>query len=415
VPLGPGTFDIEVFEGRLGNGVNVLLVRHPALFERERVYTGDPDEALRFAVLSRAALEVLAERGERVDVLHAHDWPTALVPYYLARYGRERPALAGAKTVFTVHNIAHQQYLPPEAMGPLGIRPEDFHPGGVEFYGKINVLKAGLVYADRVTAVSPTYASEIATPEGGHGLEGVVRALPSPLVGILNGIDVDVWNPAADTHLPHPFDPDEIQGKFGCKMALQRRLDLPIRPSTTVAVAVARLAPQKGLDLVAAAAPRLLGSDLQLVVLGDGEPAEREPFEALAREEPNRVRLVAAFDESLARLAYAGSDLFLAPSRFEPCGLTPMIAMRYGTVPVARRTGGLADLVVDLDARLETGTGFAFSNPDPAELTGAVQRAVAARADRAAWMRLVERLMRLDHSWSVPARRYEELYQAIVA
>jgi len=414
VRLGGDTFPLQVYEGRTGSGVDALLLRNPGLFERERIYTSDPDEIRRFAVLARGALDVLADRGHPVDILHAHDWPTALAPYYLARGGRDRPPLANARSLFTIHNIGHQPLGDPGSMGPLGIDPADFHPGGLEFFGRLNLLKAGIVYADGVSTVSPTYAREIATPDGGAGLDGVVRSLTRPVVGILNGIDAVAWNPAADPHLPHAFDAETREGKFGCKMALQRRLDLPVRPSATVAVAVARLAPQKGLDLVAAAAPRLLASDLQLVVLGDGAPDQRAPFERLQKDEPDRVRLVAGFDEPLAHLAYAGSDLFLVPSRYEPCGLTPLIAMRYGSIPVARRTGGLCDSIVDLDARLETGTGFAFDAPDPQQLVGAVQRAVAARADRAAWAGLVERVMRIDGSWNVAARQYDEVYRALV-
>jgi starch synthase len=415
VQVGPHDFTVEVLEGRLGTGVEVVLLRVPALFERERVYTADPDEALRFAVLCRGALEVLAERGHPVDVLHVHDWPTSLVPYYLARGFRERPALAGARTLLTVHNVAHQALLPREELRELGIDDADFHPGGVEFFGRINLLKTGLVFADRVSTVSPTYAAELGTTAGGQGLEGVIRALPRPVAGILNGIDPRTWNPASDLHLPHVFDPDALEGKFGCKMALQRRVGLAVRPSATIAVAVARLAAQKGLDLVADAVPRLLGGDVQLLVIGDGEPALREAFERLAREEPERMRALTVFDEPLAHLAYAGADLFLVPSRYEPCGLTQLIAMKYGAVPVARRTGGLADTVIDLDARLETGTGFVFDELNTAALVGAFQRAVAARADRPAWTRLIERLMRLDHSWERSARQYDELYRSIIA
>jgi starch synthase len=413
VRVGPHSFTAEVFEGRLGSGVDVVLLRVPALFERESVYTSDPDEALRFAVLCRGALEVLAERGAPVDVLHAHDWPTALAPYYLARGMRQRPALAVTRSVFTVHNIAHQVLLPPAELGALGIEESDFHPGGVEFYGKVNLLKTGLLFADRVSTVSPTYAAEIARPEGGSGLDGVVRSLPRPVVGILNGIDLHTWNPACDPHLPHVFSPDAREGKFGCKMALQRRTGLAVRPSATVAVAIARLAPQKGLDLVAAAAPRMLAGDVQLVVIGDGDPGLRDDFARLAHEEPERVRALGGFDESLAHLAYAGADVFLVPSRYEPCGLTQMIAMRYGGVPVARRTGGLADTVIDLDARLETGTGFVFDAIDSSALLGAFQRAVAARADRPAWAALIERLMGIDHSWERSARQYDEMYRSL--
>jgi len=413
VTLGPAAWPVELWEARLGTGVEVVLLRVPALFDDRPIYSGGPDDPPRYAVFCRAALEVLADRGVPVDVLHVHDWPAALVPYYLARGLRERPALAGARVLLTIHNIAHQPLIEPQQGEALGLHPDDFHPGGFEFYGRINPLKAGILWADRVTTVSPSYAAEIRTPEGGHGLDGVLRALPQPLVGILNALDTQLWNPATDPHLPHPFSADAPEGKAGCKLALQRRLGLEPRPAATLAAVVARLAPQKGIDLVAAVAPQLAAADVQLVVVGDGDEALRAEFERLAAAEPGRLRLVTGFAESTARLAFAGSDLFLVPSRYEPCGLTQRIALRYGSVPVARRTGGLADTVLDLDARLETGTGFTFDPLDPAALLAAVQRAVAARADRTAWTRLVRRLMRLDHSWDTAARQYEELYRSL--
>lgn len=413
VSLGPASWPVEVWEGRLGTGVEVVLLRQPALFEDRPIYSGGPDDPFRYAVFSRAALEVLAERGAPVDVLHVHDWPTALVPYYLARGLRERPALSGARVLLTIHNIAHQPLVDPGERERLGLRAEDFHPGGFEFYGRINPLKAGLLWADRVTTVSPSYAAEIRTPAGGHGLDGVLRNLPRPLVGLRNALDTQIWNPATDPHLPHAFSADALEGKAGCKLALQRRLGLEPRPAATLAAVVARLVPQKGLDLIAAVAPHLVAADVQIVVVGDGDDDLRAEFERLAAEEPGRVRLVGGFAEPTARLAYAASDLFLVPSRYEPCGLTPLIALRYGSVPVARRTGGLADTVLDLDARLETGTGFTFDPIDPAALLAAVRRAVAARADRPAWTRLVRRLMRLDYSWDRTARQYDELYRTL--
>jgi starch synthase len=413
VTLGPSTWAVELWEVRLATGVDVVLLRQPALFEQQPIYTGGPADPPRYAAFCRAALEVLADRGDPVDVLHVHDWPAALVPYYLARGLRDRPALAAARTLLTIHNVAHQPLVDAGELERLGLAPADFHPDGFEFYGRINPLKAGIRWADRVTTVSPGYAAELLTPDGGHGLDGLLRSLPRPVAGILNALDPQLWNPATDPHLPHPFSADAPEGKAGCKLALQRRLGLEQRPAATLAAVVARLAPQKGLDLVAAVGPQLAAADVQLVVVGDGDEALRGEFERLAAAEPGRVRLVTGFEEPTARLAYAGSDLFLVPSRYEPCGLTQLIAMRYGSVPVARRTGGLADTVLDLDARLETGTGFTFDAVDPAALLGAVQRAVAARGDRPAWAGLVRRLMRLDHSWDLVARQYDELYRSL--
>jgi starch synthase len=412
--LGGETLSFEVFEGRLGSGVDVVLLRQPALFDRESVYTDSPDEVRRFAFFCRAALELLARRDDAFDVVHVHDWQTATVPYHLGRRYRDRPALARARSVLTLHNLAFQGLVAPEALASLDIPLEDFHPGMAEFYGRANLLKLGLVSADRVTTVSPGYAAEILTPEGGHGLDGVLRSLPRPPTSILNGIDASAWNPGTDALLPHRFDAEAPEGRFGCKMALQQRLGLPVRPAATLAAVVARITPQKGLDRVVEAAPQLLPLDVQLVIVGRGTEEDVAPLERLAREEPDRVRLVDGGDEAMARLAYAGSDVFLAPSRFEPCGLSPLIAMRYGSVPVVHRTGGLADSVVDVDSAGETGTGFVFDEPSAAGLVSAVRRAVGLRRDRAAWESLVDRIMRRDVSWDVPARRYLALYEELV-
>lgn len=413
VGLGPETLEVEVFEGRLGSGVEAILLGQSRLFDRERIYGDDPDEPLRFAFFCRAALSVLAERGEPVDVLHLHDWQAALAAYLRVRHHGASPALRDTRSILTLHNVAFQGLIRPDQLPAAGVAGSDFHPGAAEFYGQGNLLKLGMLFADRVTTVSTSYAAEILTPEGGFGLDGVLRSLPAPLLAIRNGIDTDQWNPATDPRLPHPFGPDAPEGRFGCRMALQQRLGLPARPEVLLAAAVARLTPQKGLDLVAAAAPRILSDDVQLVILGDGPEETRAPLAALAEAAPHQVRVISGFDEGLARLAYAAADLFLVPSRFEPCGLTQMIAMRYGAVPVARATGGLADTVIDLDAELSTGSGFVFHEATPDAFAAAFLRARAARSDRARWQAMVARLMQIDVSWDVPARRYDALYRLV--
>ncbi len=411
VALGGRTHRIEIFEGRLASGVEVRLLRSEEMFERDAIYTDDADEPLRWGLLCKAALTLLAQDGEAVDVVHVHDWHTALIPYYLAHGVVHAPNLEQASSILTIHNLHHQGVFGSEMIGALELDRSHFVPDGFEFFGKLNVFKAGLVTADRVTTVSPTYAREVLEPEMGVGLDGVLRALPGGVSGILNGVDVDVWDPSTDMRLEARYDAGDLSGKAACKRALQEDLGLPAGERTPLVGLIARLVPQKGVDLLLNIAPRLLRSDVQLAVLGMGDQGLESGLERLASRYPDKVAFRKAFAERLSHRFYAGCDMLAVPSRFEPCGLAQLIAMRYGTVPVVRHTGGLADTVVDLDRDLETGNGFVFQRVDAVELLGALLRGVASYNSEQEWTGLVRRLLATDVSWDRSARRYLTLYQ----
>jgi starch synthase len=417
--LGERAFEVTLFDGRLASQVDLVVVDAPRLFDRDGVYgqRGEdyPDNALRFAVLSRAAAELVRQRavsGRPVDIVHCNDWPTALVPTYLRTLAAETPALATTRTVLTIHNVAHQGIFPKEDLATIGLGWDAFRLDGIEFYGGINLLKGGIVEANVVTTVSPTYAREIQTPEHGVRLDGVFRKRSEALVGILNGVDYAVWNAATDPALPARYDAEDFRNKARCKGAIQHELGLAVDVHVPLVSFVGRLVEQKGADLVARVIPKLLrATDAQVIVAGDGDPTLARSLEEAAGSSHGRAVFARAAAEPLVHRIFAGSDLVLVPSRYEPCGLVQMYAHRYGAIPVARMTGGLADTIVDCDAKLETGTGFLFEHADADALFGAIERAIAARSLHR-WPALVRRAMRLDRGWEGPARRYEQTYRA---
>jgi starch synthase len=313
-----------------------------------------------------------------------------------------------------VHNLAYQGVFRKEILPALGLPWEVFRLDAMEFHDRLNFMKAGLVFSDAVTTVSPSYAREITTPEGGEGLDGLLRQRQRDLHGILNGIDVREWNPSADLHLPVPYDAQHLAGKRTCKAALQAQLGLPARPDQPLVAMVGRLADQKGIDLVLAALPELLRRELQLVLLGSGRRDWEEAFSQAAREHPDRLAVRIGFDEGLAHRIEAGADVFLMPSRFEPCGLNQLYSLRYGTIPVVRRVGGLADTVEDYDG-WRRGTGFVFDEYDPRAMLVALKRAKELFRDRRAWNAMIRRGMAQDFSWGRSAARYEALYDSLLS
>jgi starch synthase len=415
-------FEATVFDGRLASQVDLVVVDVPGLFDRAGVYgeRGEdyPDNALRFAALSRAAAELVRQRaatGRPVDVVHCNDWPSALVPTYLKTLSAETPALASTRTVLTIHNVAHQGIFPKDTLPALGLGWDQFHVDGIEFYGGINVMKLGIVTADAVTTVSPTYAREIQMAQRGGKLEGVLRARGESLVGIVNGVDYAVWNPATDPAVAARFDAEDFANKARCKGALQKELELPIDAHAPLVACVGRMVEQKGTDLAAAVVPKLLrGTDAQMVFAGDGDARLVSAVEGAVAKADGRAAFARAASEALVHRIFAGADLVLVPSRFEPCGLVQMYAQRYGALPVAHATGGLVDTIVDCDAKLETGTGFLFDEPTVDALFGAAERAIAART-LTRWSALVRRAMRLDRGWDRPGKRYEQLYRSLLA
>ncbi len=418
-PLGEESLVADVWESRLGDGVSVYFIDREDLYDRPSLYgnaAGDYyDNLERFSFFAHAALRLAQALLFRPHVVHCHDWQTGLVPALLrGPYARCSP-IGGAPAVFTIHNLGYQGLFPEDKLAVTGLpRAEFFHPEGVEYWGKLSLLKAGVVYSDAITTVSPTYAREIQTPEFGLGMEGILHHRRDSLHGILNGVDYLLWDPATDPHIPERYGPGRMGGKRECKAALLREMgldsslaDRPLLGMTT------RLAAQKGLDLVEAALDQLLSLDLGLVVLGAGEESYQSALQKAAQKYPGRVGLRIGFDEALAHRIMAGADVFMIPSRYEPCGLTQMYALKYGTVPLVRATGGLDDTIVPFDPGTGLGNGVKFGPHKPEAFMEAVRRAVALYRDPRQWMRLVINGMKADFSWDRSAQAYLNLYRSL--
>jgi starch synthase len=419
VPLGPARVPVRFLRRAAGPGPSVVLVECEEMFAREGLYGppgGEhPDNARRFALFCRAVAERARRAVEPPGVLHLHDWHAALVPLFVRFTDgwKRRP-----RTLLTIHNLAYQGRFGAHETDWLSLRPgalaEVFRPDGLEDHGGINFLKAGLAWADRLGTVSPAHAREILTPEHGWGLDPILRRRAGDLTGILNGADYEVWNPAADRHLPCPYDARALEARRHSSRALRERLGLPPSDRPILGV-VGRLVHQKGTDVLAQAVPALLEAGADLVVLGTGGPELERALTALRGAYPQRVGLRLGFDEPLSHLVVAGSDLLLVPSLYEPCGLVQMHALRYGTPPVAHRTGGLADTVRDVRDDPAAGTGFLFSGLSAESLTATVRQALEMRrADPERWRRLQERAMAEDFSWERAAAAYLDLYRRMI-
>lgn len=415
---------VRLVQARLPrDGLPVYLVDHPPFYDRPGGPYADkegrdwPDNHRRFGLFGwvAAALARGADPRWRPHLLHAHDWHAGLAPAYLATLPAGE---AHAPSILTIHNLAYSGAFPAAAFADLALPPSFFSIYGVEFYGQVSFLKAGLYYADRLTTVSPTYAREIQTPEFGCGFDGLLRSRAAALSGILNGVDPHIWDPRHDRTLPRPYgSEDAAAGKAEAKAALQHRLGLAERPAAPLFGAVSRLTPQKGLDLVLAVLPALLAEGAQLALLGAGDGDLESAYAHAAETHPGSVAVVLGYDEELAHRIIAGSDAVLMPSRFEPCGLTQLYALRYGSLPLVRRVGGLADTVVDADAVAlaeDRATGFAFEEATAAALRAAIARALALYHQPAPWRQVMRRAMRQDFSWDTAARQYLALYRGLV-
>ena len=413
VPLGTGEERGSVEETDAGGGVRAFLVRNDRYFDREFLYgtrDGDyVDNSERFTFFCRAVMEWLARSGRRYDILHCNDWQTALLPVYVKTLYADREPVRGMGTVFTVHNLGYQGLFWNHDLPMMGLGWELFTPRGLEFYGKINLMKAGLLYADILTTVSDTYSREIQTPEYGYGLEGVLYDRREDLYGIVNGIDDDEWHPATDRWIAANYSADDLSGKAACRRDLISAFALSPGDEPVLGL-IGRLTGQKGFDLVERIGEWLAEQPLRVVILGSGERKYEEAMEKLGRKHPDRIAIRVAYDNALAHKIEAGADMFLMPSRYEPCGLNQIYSLKYGTVPIVRETGGLADTVTDADENPAAGTGFTFRRYEAEELKGAVARALAAYADRPRWDAIVRRGMALDFSWEASARAYVELY-----
>jgi starch synthase len=409
IPIGPGYLvDIQASSNR---GVTYFFVQCPALYDRDGVYgtsAGDyPDNHVRFAVLSMAAIGV-ARYLFRPDILHLHDWQAALTPVYIREHFRGDPTFIGVKTLMTIHNLGYQGLFPPEALAQIALEPKLLNPDQLEFFGRVNFLKAGIGWSDAVSTVSPSYAREIQTPEYGFGLDGFLRR-HGPVTGILNGVDYNEWNPEHDPHIARPYSANDLSGKRACKQALLAEYGLPQdnldRPLLAI---ISRFAAQKGFDILADAASRLLQEDVNLVVLGSGDLPYESMFRALAQAYPEKVGLRVGYDTALSHRIEAGADMFLMPSRYEPCGLNQIYSLKYATVPVVRATGGLDDTIDD-------STGFKFRDYSGDALLETVRLALKAYQDLNQWVQRMRRGMEKDFSWSASAGEYVGLYRRLMA
>lgn len=404
--------------------VPVYFIQNHQLFGRPGLYQENgvdyPDNALRFAVFCKAVIWLMLALDWVPDIIHCNDWQTALIPVYL-RTDPEVTAnsqLSAPRILYTIHNLAYQGLFEPEFVEKLGIQPSLFHPSGLEFYGKLNLMKGGILFADEISTVSRRYAEEIQTPEYGCGLEGLLRQRSEHLHGIMNGIDERVWNPETDLLLPFRYSFRSIGGKTRCKKALQAELGLPVDANVPLLGMISRLDRQKGFDLLAEVLDQLMENDLQFVLLGTGAPEYHQLFEKAAQRWPQKMSVNLRFDNTLAHRIEAGADIFLMPSRFEPCGLNQLYSMKYGTPPVVRETGGLADSVVDATPEnLERGiaTGFVFRPYESAAMMEAITRSLALYRKKPLWRKLQKAGMEKDFSWRASAKLYVELFERMLS
>ena len=398
---------------------SLYLIEHDHFFDRPGLYGewgGEYGDNLeRFSFFSRATLEAVAALGLPADIVHANDWHTGLVPALLATVYRDHPVLGRAATVFTIHNLGYQGRFAAARLAVTGLPASVFHMDGVEYYGGINLMKAGIVYARAITTVSPRYAEEIRTPELGEGLDGLLRARGADLTGIVNGIDDETWNPMTDRHLAARYGADSLDGKRVCKKALIDEMGLAVALDAPLVGMVTRLSAQKGGDILLGVADDALRLGIGLCVLGSGESGLEDGFRALAARHADRVGVRIGFDEALSHRIEGGCDMFLMPSRYEPCGLNQMYSLRYGTVPIVHATGGLDDTVRDPEADAERPNGFKFRRPWGTDLVAAIARAVAAYRDRERWERMMRTGMAEDFSWRRSAVRYGEIYARLTA
>lgn len=396
-------------------GVPFYLIDNEYYFGRHELY-GYDDEAERYAFFCRALLQALPAIDLRPSILHLHDWQTGVVnPLLKAHYG-EVPFYRDTKTLFTIHNLKYQGVFPKTILGDLlELSWDYFTPEGLEFHDHVNFLKAGLVYADLLSTVSPSYAREIQNPFFGEKMEGVLRNRQADLIGILNGIDYDEYNPANDPHIWKAYDTNSLQNKVENKLKLQEELQLPVDGTIPLIGIVSRLVSQKGFDLIARVLDEILGCDVQMVVLGTGDGYFEDMFRIKASQYPKKLSANIRFDNTLAHRIYAGADLFLMPSLFEPCGLAQMIALRYGCLPIVRETGGLNDSVQSYNSETREGNGFSFTNYNAHDMLYTIRRALDIYQDRSLWTHICQSAMQMDFSWEQSAKEYVDLYQRLVS
>ena len=409
IHLGPTRYDASVYQA--AEEFPLYLLDCPPLYDRKGLYgeagADYPDNHIRFAVFARAALAV-ARVLFRTEIFHCHDWQSGPLPAYLRTTFSTDPTFLGVKTLFTIHNLGYQGLFPRSVLPSVALDPDLYRPDAMEFFGRVSYIRGGIEFADALSTVSPTYAREIQTPEYGFGLDGALRARAGVLTGILNGVDYRDWSPEVDPLIPAHFSADDLSGKRVCKEQLLQEFGLPVEAMARPLIGiVSRFTPQKGTDLIAEIAGRMVAEDVYLVALGSGDPQYEEFFRQMAAEYPGRIAVRVGFDNGLAHRIEAGADMFLMPSRYEPCGLNQIYSLRYGTVPVVRATGGLDDTI-------EEATGFKFAEYSGEAFLGAVRAAVQAFSNEDAWREMMRRGMQKDFSWNASAARYSALYQQLL-
>jgi len=416
VPIGSETETGRLVSSQVGK-LTVFFVDHSEYFDRDEIYgtpMGDyPDNDRRFTFFQRIVLEALKQLKIRPDVVHCHDWQTGLIPAYLKTLYQSDPFFKKTKTIFTIHNLAYQGNFPPDSMPMTGLSWDEFRYERLEFYGKMSFLKSGLIYSDVVTTVSERYAAEIQTKEFGCGMEGALAYRNDDLYGIINGINPADWDPETDQSLSASFSARDLLGKKACKDLLQKRNQLKRDPNLPLFAFVGRLVSQKGLNLLTEVIEEMAAQDWQLVLLGTGQDEYHKALRIFGKRHPLHVGLNITFDSERAKQIYAGSDLFLMPSQFEPCGLGQLIALRYGTVPVVRQTGGLHDTIHEFQPKSGKGNGFVFADYEAKELLAAMHRAVKVYEDAKSWTKLMRNGMAMDFSWKASAKCYTALYERV--
>ncbi|MFC1529628.1 glycogen synthase GlgA [Gemmatimonadota bacterium] len=417
VPVGRRPVTARIWEGRKTGKTTVYFLDIPLFFDRGSLYGEKgldyPDNLARFAALSRGALELLKKLRIRPHIIHVHDWQTSLIPLYLKSLYRRDPFFERTRSVLTIHNLSYQGQFDPSDMRFTGLPETYLSPRYFEYFGEIRLLKGGIASADWITTVSPTYCEEIQTEEFGCGIEGAIRERAANLTGILNGIDMKGWNPSSDPHIPSRYSVEDLQGKNRCKRSLLREMGLPQDTRRPLIGILSRLVEQKGIFQAIEAMPYLLESGANWVVLGEGDPLYELEMASLATAHADRIAVDIGYNDPLAHRIVAGCDYLLMPSIFEPCGLSQIYAMRYGTIPVVRGVGGLVDTVIDLTKEPEQGTGFVFHNTTPQALMAAVHRAFSVYRQPRIWPNLRRRVMSLDFSWEQPAKEYLAIYRDI--
>jgi starch synthase len=417
IPLGGVWRFCSVCEADKATEVRFFLVDYPDYFDREHLYQTSnqdyPDNSERFAFLSIATLEFAKRAPKPPDIIHCNDWQSSLVPVYLKTLYRNDPFFRKTKTLLTIHNLAFQGIFARSVLSRISLPEELFHPERMEFYGSVNFLKGGILFADKLSTVSLKYSQEIRTHEFGSGLEGVLLRRAEDLTGILNGVDYSDWNPATDPWLVSHYTADDLEGKKACKGDLLKEFQIQDSLARPLIGIVSRLVDQKGFDLLYEVAAAIVEEGASLVVLGTGEEKYCRFFLELQRKYPHHVGAKIAYDERLAHKIEGGADIFLMPSRFEPCGLNQIYSLKYGTVPVVRATGGLDDTIIDYSQLPEEGNGFKFTTYSPEELVDTVRRALRVYQDRHRWKALMRRGMTQDFSWRRSAERYLDLYQSL--